>query len=690
MHSERRLTLKELQHALAVRDNMKELNEDFIPQPGIILSLSAGLVVLDEQSSIVRLVHYTTQEYFERHQEQWFENAETEITITCVAYLLLNRWDLDGSKGNSILAEEYVHSSELQPNSDDSFWHYAVRYWGYHAQRATAQANNSLLCLLESNAHVNACSPVLDYPREYPYGWPLYIKTTGLHLAAYFGLYSPAAHLLDNGFEADQYDEYGYTPLLYAVRRDRKTLVELLLARDDVNPNSPGKRDPHLTSLMFACTYGYVDIVESLLQHPSIAINDSDRSGITPLMLAVKRGHKSIAASLLAKGAEMELKDTSGETALFYAVKYWGTSMIELLLHHGANANVFSHGKGHTALVYAIIHKYEEISRLLIDIGNIEFIPIGNYDDSPLAWAYETGKQGIIDLLLERGPYLESGYEYENGLCLMHHAARRGHVGLVKLLVQRGFDPGPISWNGSTPFLFAAKEGKVVVAKLLLATDKVNPDSKYAGGRTALSYASERGHEDIVKLLLSIDEVDPVSQDADGRTPFSYAAEEGGEGVVNFLLSTDAINPDFKDPGGRTPLFFAAGEGHEGVVKLLLGCCKVDPNSKANENEFAGMTPLGFATYWRKEAVIKTLLNDTRVDPNSKSYQPAFGGRTPLSIAVSYGEESVVRLFLDMATVDVNSLCDNGRTPLDYTGEERLIRLLRKGGAKSGKELQHS
>jgi ankyrin repeat protein len=37
--------------------------------------------------------------------------------------------------------------------------------------------------------------------------------------------------------------------------------------------------------------------------------------------------------------------------------------------------------------------------------------------------------------------------------------------------------------------------------KLLLATERVDPDSKDDGGGTPLSYAARNGHEAVVKLL---------------------------------------------------------------------------------------------------------------------------------------------------------------------------------------------
>lgn len=49
--------------------------------------MCAGLAMVNEESNIIRVVHYTTQEFFKRTQNTWFPNAKTNITETCVTYL---------------------------------------------------------------------------------------------------------------------------------------------------------------------------------------------------------------------------------------------------------------------------------------------------------------------------------------------------------------------------------------------------------------------------------------------------------------------------------------------------------------------------------------------------------------------------------------------------------------------------
>jgi hypothetical protein len=57
--SKRPMTTTELQHALGVEVGESRLDEDNFPEVEDIVSVCAGLVTIDEESGIIRLVHYT-------------------------------------------------------------------------------------------------------------------------------------------------------------------------------------------------------------------------------------------------------------------------------------------------------------------------------------------------------------------------------------------------------------------------------------------------------------------------------------------------------------------------------------------------------------------------------------------------------------------------------------------------------
>jgi hypothetical protein len=82
--AKRSLTTSELQHALAVKPGDSELDKENLRYIEDMVSVCAGLVTVDEESKIIRLVHYTTQEYFERTQRDWFPDAQTDLCYISV------------------------------------------------------------------------------------------------------------------------------------------------------------------------------------------------------------------------------------------------------------------------------------------------------------------------------------------------------------------------------------------------------------------------------------------------------------------------------------------------------------------------------------------------------------------------------------------------------------------------------
>jgi hypothetical protein len=85
--AKRPLTVEELQVALAVEPGTQQLDEEIFLDIKRILAVCAGLVIVEKKSSVVRLVHHTTQEYQDSIQAKEFQDAQTEITQTLLAVL---------------------------------------------------------------------------------------------------------------------------------------------------------------------------------------------------------------------------------------------------------------------------------------------------------------------------------------------------------------------------------------------------------------------------------------------------------------------------------------------------------------------------------------------------------------------------------------------------------------------------
>jgi ankyrin repeat protein len=170
-------------------------------------------------------------------------------------------------------------------------------------------------------------------------------------------------------------------------------------------------------------------------------------------------------------------------------------------------------------------------------------------------------------------------------------AAREGDVGEVERLV--GQDPGLLDATdrcGWTPLLRASREGHVGVVRLLL--DKgaaVNEEDD--DGYTALFFASSFGHTAVVRLLVA-GGADPTIANYDGWTPLIAACEGGHLEVVRLLLghASAKITINHRGDDGETAVWCACQMGRGGTARALLES-GADPTI-ADDN---GTTPTAIA-----------------------------------------------------------------------------------------------
>lgn len=90
----RQLTVEELRHALAVEPDDTNLDWDNFVNVHFLLESCLGLVVVDESTATVRLVHKSLQDYLQMQYNQCllFENGHNEIRDICLTYMLLDNY----------------------------------------------------------------------------------------------------------------------------------------------------------------------------------------------------------------------------------------------------------------------------------------------------------------------------------------------------------------------------------------------------------------------------------------------------------------------------------------------------------------------------------------------------------------------------------------------------------------------
>ncbi|KAL2841282.1 hypothetical protein BJY01DRAFT_236447 [Aspergillus pseudoustus] len=273
----RPLRTTELQHALAVELGETTLDGENLPQIEDMVSVCVGLVTVDQQSGIIRLAHYTTQEYLERTQGRWFPHAQADITQICLSYLSFDAFQ----SGTSPSYADYKERLDANP-----LYHYAACSWGLHACRASAFPE-SVITFLGKTALVQAASePLFELQQVFLFfGFVKKLpdfpnRITGLHLAAYFGLGEAVRILRERYSEVDVCDSHCRTPLSYAAENGRVVAAELLLEKNAFH----GTRDETgKTPLSFASRAGRAAMVKLLIEHGA-TLDSQDKEGRTPLL----------------------------------------------------------------------------------------------------------------------------------------------------------------------------------------------------------------------------------------------------------------------------------------------------------------------------------------------------------------------------------------------------------------------
>ena len=116
------------------------------------------------------------------------------------------------------------------------------------------------------------------------------------------------------------------------------------------------------TPLMLAAYYGHEEMTSYLVKNGA-AIDGKSKFG-TPIMAATVKNNESIVDVLLAHGADPNIQDTNGKTALLYCSTFGLNTIAEKLLRAGANPNL-KDNTGNRALDYAILRENETLIILL-------------------------------------------------------------------------------------------------------------------------------------------------------------------------------------------------------------------------------------------------------------------------------------------------------------------------------------
>jgi ankyrin repeat protein len=329
----------------------------------------------------------------------------------------------------------------------------------------------------------------------------------------------------------------------------------------------PPRPDPAATRLMESLRLGDHQAFLKLLSENPTAVNLKGPGGSTPLMYAALYGDPDSVRQLLAKGADPNLKNEAGATALMWAVgdlektkllvehgadvnaksdnsrtpliiaagRFGALPVVKLLLDHGANPNAQSPALfgGMTALAEAAYAGDAAVMRTLIEHG----AAVSGTGPNTLSYAILTQCRQCVDLVIG------STRKEDLNLAMLFDTPPLGDTVGIKTLLDHGADARAKDPDGNTVLILAAKSDALSVDLAKALIDRgVDVNAENAAGQTALDFARSQGRTPVVDFLIQASAKESAAPADPVLTPQpAHSVRAAVERSIPLLQHTDAV-----------------------------------------------------------------------------------------------------------------------------------------------------
>ena len=570
----RSLPLRELQHALAIEPGDTKLDNELVMDGQNITALCAGLVVVDQGTNVVNLVHYTTKNYFEETRSTYFPNFHASITLSCATYLTL-----DALKDASIW--ELVQRFPLAC--------YAAQYMGDHARLSPEES-------LESSVLEVICQ-LLSHPDKRK---PLLSLLDGLALiqSGFYSSNKSASQIRDEVATYNAENELATlfesavdisdqslpsTERLSVEGRTERSLSTSTMTGDSMDSmtlsGSEGSettlwgakigatRIPEVTALHLAASMGLAKIASMLLSETP-NIDAVDETGKTALAVAMERGFEKAVEFLLKSGACVDLRHVHGRAVLLLVAERNWQNAGKIIVQNSRSRLLDDDGTGIDDRLQFLLAAYEGDIDQVQELAGTKFNTRSQADDigaTALFVAVEHEDLKLVQVLLTAG--LGPDLKDATGRTSLHRATRRQNEGMMRLLIRNGAEI----------------------------------DSKDDDGRTAWSAHLRTRDKRILRILLDSG-ADPSTRGLQGVSELYTAGKEGDIECVRYML-VSGTDPSIKTNYDWTPLHWAASDGHIECTRLLLDA-GANPSALSDQN----VTPLDLALQTNQVVAVEMLI----------------------------------------------------------------------------------
>ena len=444
-----------------------------------------------------------------------------------------------------------------------------------------------------------------------------------------------------------------------------------------------------------------------LLASPALAAD-------APVADAAMNGDVETVRALLAGGADVNVAQGDGMTALHWAAFQDDHTLAQLLLEAEADVAAATRVGAITPLSLAASNGSAAMIEALVAAKASVNIPTTT-GATPLMAAATSGSVDAVQVLLDHDAFVNAR-ETANGQTALMFAAWENRADVIRRLVERGAHTGLTSWVVSMNEPRLDNDGNPVPAR----RTRVPGANSVMGGMTALLFAARDGHLEAVRALVeSGTNIDQVAG-GDGSSPMVIAIANGHYTLAKYLLDAGA-DPNVANIDGLAPTYatinmrFApvswapnprTDQEEVDAVQLLAALLDAgaDPNARIARRLWFSPTshnrlwinPAGATPFWRaaqaSDVESMRLLLAAGGDPDPATFDET----TPLMVAAGIGwrgnfsqtaPDSWMKAvhFLMEIGADVNAVDTNGYTALHGAaalGNDEMVEFLLALGAR--------
>jgi ankyrin repeat protein len=425
--------------------------------------------------------------------------------------------------------------------------------------------------------------------------------------------------------------------LVNAAKDQEQALVRALLdQRADVNAAEPDGT----TALAWAAHWDDLQMADLLIA-AGADVDAANDYGVTPLSLACTNGSATMVARLLKSGANPNLARRTGVTPLMACARTGSLEAVPALLTRGAKVNAKELRGGQTALMWAVAAGHPAVARMLVEHG----ADVQARTDPPAGFTPPKYKLA--------GVYTDLEITWKGGFTPLMFAAQQGNVDSARILLEAGADVNARTPDYGSALVVAAASANEALA-LFLLEHGADPNVADNYGITPLHYVVQQGLTEL-RFFLTDESYRPLprNQTELAKALLAHGANPDAQ-IKKSLVVYPAQTPGSAKMVGATPFFLAAIADDVDLMRILAAG-HANPNLSASGNYWPLMAAAG---------------GDRRPDRSQEEQRNAL--------------EAVKLLVMELGS-DVQAVSAVGQTAMHaaaFTGADAIVEFLAEKGAK--------